>query len=141
VQWRDITGNERDHSFSSLSKTCKICPTQMWGRVTLAIIVNLVQDLLSSLLCRNLDSIVGIATGYGLNDRGIGLRVPVGSIIFSTSYRPALGLTQPPNQWIPVAVSPEVKRLGREADHSLPASAEERKIWIYISTPPHAFML
>jgi hypothetical protein len=28
----------------------------------------------------------------------------------------------------------------READHSPPASAEIKKIWIYISTPPYAFM-
>jgi hypothetical protein len=28
---------------------------------------------------RNRDSIVGIMTGYGLNDRGVGVRVPVGS--------------------------------------------------------------
>jgi hypothetical protein len=25
------------------------------------------------------DSVVGIATGYGLDDRGVGVRVPVGS--------------------------------------------------------------
>jgi hypothetical protein len=28
----------------------------------------------------------------------------------------------------------------READHSPPASAEIKKIWIYTSTPPYAFM-
>jgi hypothetical protein len=27
-----------------------------------------------------------------------------------------------------------------EADHSPPASAEVKKIWIYTSTPPYAFM-
>jgi hypothetical protein len=41
------------------------------------------------------DSIVAIATSYGLDDRGIGLRVLVGSRIFSISSRPALGPTQP----------------------------------------------
>jgi hypothetical protein len=30
------------------------------------------------------DSVVGIATGYGLDDRGFGVRVPVGSKIFSS---------------------------------------------------------
>jgi hypothetical protein len=54
----------------------------------------------------NLDSVVGIATGYGLDDRGVGVRVPVGSRIFSTSSRPALGPTQPPIQWVPGALSP-----------------------------------
>jgi hypothetical protein len=33
----------------------------------------------------------------------------------------------------------EVKRPGRETDHS-PPSAEVKKMWIYISTPPYIFM-
>jgi hypothetical protein len=33
-------------------------------------------------------SVVGIATGYGLNDLGVGVRVPVGSIIFHFPNRP-----------------------------------------------------
>jgi hypothetical protein len=42
------------------------------------------------------DSSVGIATGYGLNDRGVGVRVPVGSRIFTS---PCLSdrLWGPPN--------------------------------------------
>jgi hypothetical protein len=59
------------------------------------------------------DSPVGIATGYGLDDRGVGVRVPVGSRIFSMSSRPALGPTEPPIQWLT-----GVKRPGREADHT-----------------------
>jgi hypothetical protein len=52
-------------------------------------------------LCRvSLDSAVGIATGYGLDERGVGVRVPVGSRIFFASFRPALGSTQSPIQWI-----------------------------------------
>jgi hypothetical protein len=35
---------------------------------------------------------------------------------------------------------PGVKRPGREADHSPPTSAEVKKMWIYTSTPPYAFM-
>jgi hypothetical protein len=35
---------------------------------------------------------------------------------------------------------PGVKRQGREADHSPPASSEVKKTWIYTSTPPYAFM-
>jgi hypothetical protein len=34
------------------------------------------------------DSAVGIAAGYGLDDRGVGVRVPVGSRIFSSPRRP-----------------------------------------------------
>jgi hypothetical protein len=52
----------------------------------------------------------------------------VKNFLFSTSFRPALGSTQPP--------IPGVKRQGRESDHSPPASAEVKKMWIYISTPP-----
>jgi hypothetical protein len=47
------------------------------------------------------NSSVGIATGCGLDDRGVGVRVPVGSRVFSMSSRPALGSTQPPVQWVP----------------------------------------
>jgi hypothetical protein len=35
---------------------------------------------------------------------------------------------------------PGVKWPGREADHSPPTSAEVKKMWIYTSTPPYAFM-
>jgi hypothetical protein len=35
---------------------------------------------------------------------------------------------------------PGVKRQGREADHSPPTTAEVKKMWIYISTPPYVFM-
>jgi hypothetical protein len=35
---------------------------------------------------------------------------------------------------------PGVKLPGREADYSPPASAEVKKMWIYTSIPPYAFM-
>jgi hypothetical protein len=57
--------------------------------------------------------------------------------LFSTSSRPALGPTQPPIQWVLGAFSPGLKQHGREADHSPPADAEVKKMWIYTSTPPH----
>jgi hypothetical protein len=41
-------------------------------------------------------SLVGIATHYGLNDRGVGVQVPVGSRIFSSPRRPDR-LWGPPN--------------------------------------------
>jgi hypothetical protein len=46
----------------------------------------------------NRDSSVGIATGYGLDDRGGGSSSPgrVKMFHFSISSRPALGSTQPP---------------------------------------------
>jgi hypothetical protein len=39
-----------------------------------------------------------------------------------------------------VALSPGVKRPGHEADDSSPTSAEIKKMWVYTSTPPYAFM-
>jgi hypothetical protein len=36
----------------------------------------------------NRDISVGIATGYGLDDRGVGVRFPVESIILSSPFRP-----------------------------------------------------
>jgi hypothetical protein len=94
-----------------------------------------------NIILLNRDSVVGAATAYGLDDRGVVDRVPVVSrILFSTSSRPALGSTQPPTQWVPEALFPAVKRPRREADNSSPASAEVKKMWIYTSTPSYAFM-
>jgi hypothetical protein len=82
-------------------------------------------------------SSVGIATGYGVDDREVGSSSPgrVKNFLLSKSLRPDLGSTQPPNQWAPGALSPGVKRQGREAGHSPPTSAEVKKTWIYTSTP------
>jgi hypothetical protein len=44
--------------------------------------------------------------------------------LFSTASKPALEPTHLPNQWVEEAISPGVKRPGREADHSPPSSAE-----------------
>jgi hypothetical protein len=83
------------------------------------------------------DSIIGIATSYGLDDLGVAVRVPVGSRIFSypKSSRPAPRSTHPPIQWVLGDLSLGVKRPGREVDHSPPTSAEVKKMWIYTSTP------
>jgi hypothetical protein len=87
----------------------------------------------------NRDSVVGIAIGYGLDDRGVGVRVPVGSRIFSSPSCPDRlwgPLNQPPIQWVPGTLSPGVKRPGFEADHSPLTSAEAKKnLAIYIHSP------
>jgi hypothetical protein len=79
-------------------------------------------------------SAVGLTTGCGLDNRGVGIRVPV------VSFRPALRYTQPPIQWLPGALSPGggVKRQGYEANNALPTSVEVKKTWICTSTPPYA---
>jgi hypothetical protein len=76
---------------------------------------------------------VAIATGYGLDGRGVTVRVPVGA-------RLVLGLTKPPIQWVPGDLSPGVKRPGRESDHSPPTSAEVENTLTSTSTSLYAFM-
>jgi hypothetical protein len=50
--------------------------------------------------------------------------------------RPALGPTQSPLQWVKGALSLEVKKLGREADHSPPSSVEVKNARnLYIHSP------
>jgi hypothetical protein len=88
------------------------------------------------------NSVVGTATGYGLDERGVGVRVPVGSRICSSPRRQDR-LWDPPNllsNGYRRALSSGVKRLGRETDHSPPTSAEAKKIWIYTSIFPYTFM-
>jgi hypothetical protein len=77
--------------------------------------------------------------GYGTDDRGTGIRVPIGSRIFSFPNRPdrLWGSTQSPIQWVPGALSSGVKRAGPEADNSPPVSAKVKKMWmdLYIHSP------
>jgi hypothetical protein len=81
--------------------------------------------------------VVGIWTGYGLVDRWIRVPVLVGSRIFFSSSRRALGL---PSLMSNGGSFPGVMRQGREAEDSPPTSAEVKKMWIYISTTPYIFM-
>jgi hypothetical protein len=53
-------------------------------------------------------------------------RVQTGSGTHSASY---------PIQWVPGALSLEVKRPGREADHSSPPSSGVKNVWNYTSAP------
>jgi hypothetical protein len=81
------------------------------------------------------NSVVGIETSYGLDERGVGVRVPVMLRISSSSRH-----TQPPIQWVPGALSQRVKWQGCEPDNPPPANAEVKQMWIYRSTPPYIFM-
>jgi hypothetical protein len=63
----------------------------------------------------------GAATGYGLDDRGVGVRFPVGSRMFTSPYRldGLWGLRNLLSNWVGggAALSLGVRRHGREADH------------------------
>jgi hypothetical protein len=89
------------------------------------------------MLC--LDSVVSMATGYWLGDRGVGVRVPVRARIFF-SPRPDQ-LWGPPNllsNGYRRLFFQGVKRPGREADHSHPTNTEVEKcgsIYPFPNTP------
>jgi hypothetical protein len=55
--------------------------------------------------------------------------VQTGSGVHPTSYPAGAG-----------ALSLGLRQPGREANHSPPANAEVKKMWIYITTPSYAFM-
>jgi hypothetical protein len=79
------------------------------------------------------DSSLVIATGYGLDDRMVGVRFPTGSGNFFLLHRVQTGSgTHPASfQWVPWALS-----LGREADHSSPSSAEINEyVELYFHSP------
>jgi hypothetical protein len=63
---------------------------------------------------RSRDSLASIGTGYGLDERGVGVTSPnaAKNFLFSTSSTPVLGFTQPPIQWVPEVLFPGVKRPG-----------------------------
>jgi hypothetical protein len=95
----------------------------------------LLQDLLE--LLKEPGSSGSIVSDYGLDDRAIGVRSPVGAKDLSSVSRPALRPTQPPVQWAPGVLSPGVKH-GQGVTltthpHLMPRSRMSRS---YISSPP-----
>jgi hypothetical protein len=84
---------------------------------------------------RSRDSSVGIPIGYELDGR---VSIPGRDkfLLYFTASRPTLRFTQPPIQWVLEALSPGVKRQGREAHDSPPSSAEVKN-GRAISALPH----
>jgi hypothetical protein len=80
------------------------------------------------------------ATGWTIGVLGFDSRRGLGIFLFTAASRVALGPTQPPIQWVSGALSLGVKRPGREANHSLPSSAEIKNAWSYIPLPQYSFM-
>jgi hypothetical protein len=129
-------------NITALTAACDVC--EAWSLTQFHVIRSHLTyscciPIFCFLLClrRIRDSAIGIATGYGLDDRGVGVRVPRKSRIFSFPPRPDR-LWGPPSllsKEYRGALSPGVKRLVREADHSPQTSAKVKIMWIYTSTP------
>jgi hypothetical protein len=77
------------------------------------------------------------ATGWTIGVLvGFDSRRGLGKFLFTTASRTALGPTQPPIRWVPVAFSLGIKLPGREANHSPPSSAEVLEcVEIYLHSP------
>jgi hypothetical protein len=76
------------------------------------------------------------AAGCTIGVVGFDSRQGLGIFLFSTASRTVLVPNQPPIQWVPGVLSLEVKRPGREADHSPPSSAEVKKcVELYLHSP------
>jgi hypothetical protein len=104
----------------------------------LLIIIIIIIIIIITVIIESRDSSVGTALGYELDDRGSRARFPAGAGNFSLHYRVqnGSGAIQPPMQWVLGAISLGVKRLGREADHSPPSSAEVKEcVELYLHSP------
>jgi hypothetical protein len=78
--WCSHKGTSRGVSHTSANKKQQFCPIRPLHSAANA--VNLLNVVPAK---RSRDSAVGIATGYELDEIGIGVQVPVGSRIFSSS--------------------------------------------------------
>jgi hypothetical protein len=62
-----------------------------------------------------------------MDDRGFESRRGLGTFLLTTASRPALEHIVSATQWIPGAISLEVRWPVRKADHSVPSSAEVKE--------------
>jgi hypothetical protein len=69
------------------------------------------------------------------NPSRLDARQGLGTSLFTTVSRPALGPKQPHIKWVPRALSLGIKWLGREADHSHASSAEVKNVWRDLPLP------
>jgi hypothetical protein len=81
-----------------------------------------------------------VIAGWGQDGRGVTVRGPIESTIFTPSYCPDR-LWGPPSLLSNGyrGLSSAVKRLESEAVHSPPTRAEVKKTWIHTSTFPYSF--
>jgi hypothetical protein len=126
------------YAYADCQTTPRVVPCPESGpQFLLSSVKHTLPTLLTALFSdRSHGSAVGIATGDGTDDRGVRVRVPLGT---RTSFSP-----RPPSSWGTTAsnerengdLSPGVKWPRPEADHSPSTDAEVKKTWIYTSTSP-----
>jgi hypothetical protein len=99
---------------------------------------NRVQNsIISYLTLGSRDSAVGVATGYGLDDRGVGIRVPVGARSFCSPCRPDR-FCVPPNllsNGYRGLFPRERNRRGVKLTTHLHLQPSSRKVEIYLYSP------
>jgi hypothetical protein len=71
---------------------------------------------------------------YVLDGHGIGVRFLAGARKFSPFHSDQTS----PTQWISGALSPEVRQMEHEANHSPSSSAEVKNMWICTFTPTYS---
>jgi len=114
---------------------CFLCTSHIGGsqelgvaECTLAILAKVTLPPIHSQL--SMRSSISIVTRLRVRRPVFDSRQRLGFLLSSTAFRPALGPTRPPIQWVP-----GVKWPGRGADRSLPFSASVNNGWSCISTP------
>ena len=92
--------------------------------------LNLTEAKLHRLFCRHVgrDSSVGIATCYRMDSPGFESQQGQEIFLFHRWFSPAMGPTQPPNQWVAGFIP------GRDDDHSSPSGAEGKNELSYNPT-------
>jgi hypothetical protein len=86
--------------------------------------------------CKSRDSSVDIALGYGLDDRGSRVRFAAGAGNFSLRHRVKNGSGPHPSSYPKGIGVLEVKRQGRETNHSPSSSAEVKElVELYLHSP------
>jgi hypothetical protein len=75
-------------------------------------------------------------TGYGLDGRGVCVRVPEGARFLLHNAQAGSGAHQSPIHWILMSLSPGINRPGCETDHPPLTSVEVKNTYIYIYIYP-----
>jgi hypothetical protein len=144
---RIVSGNKQEYPCSNRTVSTGACIEHLWGSVSINIIhwhkldygnMKFGMNKRNQKHCKSLGSSVDIATGYGLDDRGFGVRIPVLSEIFTFPYRP--DRLQHSVQRILKVLLSGLKRQGLEAaTHFELVPKSTRRGCIY-PLPPYAFM-